>query len=219
MIEHADAAAADILVSVEGEVHFFDAVALGAGAELGLGAGRGAAEEDEVCFVHDECQEAERGFPSRRFLAARGGAAQFLLRAAASRARRSGCLRGARLPRLRFQRRGLLDDRREHRAGLAALRRPVRDPDVRVVRGEDVLEVAVALDAAWRELGDVEVARPLVAVLDEQPAPRAASGAAVAAAGPHEHPRSLELVAVERELQIALRSAASTSSASGVHVP
>ena len=39
-----------------------------------------------------------------------------------------------------------------------------------VVLGEDVFEVAVALHAARRELGDVELAAPVVAMLDEQPA-------------------------------------------------
>ena len=52
VIEHADAAAARLGVAVEREVHFLDAMALGAGAELGLGAGRGAAEQDVVGFVH-----------------------------------------------------------------------------------------------------------------------------------------------------------------------
>ena len=63
-----------------------------------------------------------------------------------------------------------LDDLGEHRAGVAALRRPVRQPDRRRVLAEDVLEVAVALHAVRRELGDVEIAGPVVAVLDEQPA-------------------------------------------------
>ena len=53
VIEHADAAAARLLVTVEGEVHLLDAVAFGAGAELGLGPGSGAAEQNEVGLVHD----------------------------------------------------------------------------------------------------------------------------------------------------------------------
>ena len=48
VIEDADAAAAGIGVALEREVHFLDAVALGARAELGLGARRAAAEQDEV---------------------------------------------------------------------------------------------------------------------------------------------------------------------------
>src|SRR6516165_7914525 len=52
---------------------------------------------------------------------------------------------------LRFQLGRLLDDLREHLAGLAALRRSFRDPDRRRVFREDVLEVAVALDALRRE--------------------------------------------------------------------
>src|SRR5262252_249446 len=48
---------------------------------------------------------------------------------------------------LRFQPGRLLDDLREHLAGFAALRRSFRDPDRRRVLREDVLEVAVALDA------------------------------------------------------------------------
>ena len=43
---------------------------------------------------------------------------------------------------------------------------------------EDVLEVAVALHAVRRELGDVDVARPVVAVLDQQPAAVAAAARA-----------------------------------------
>ena len=48
VIEHADAAVPGDGVAVEGEVHFLDAMALGAGAELRLGAGRAAAEQDHV---------------------------------------------------------------------------------------------------------------------------------------------------------------------------
>ena len=50
--EHADAAAARIVVTLEGEVHLVDAVALGGGAEAGLGAVRGAAVEDAVFGLH-----------------------------------------------------------------------------------------------------------------------------------------------------------------------
>jgi hypothetical protein len=46
----------------------------------------------------------------------------------------------------------------------------MRLPHVRFVGGENVLEVAVTLHALRRELGDVDVAGPVVAMLDEQPA-------------------------------------------------
>ena len=58
VVEHADAAVARHRVAVEREVHFLDAVALGARAELRLGAGRAAAEQDEVALVHDVDQES-----------------------------------------------------------------------------------------------------------------------------------------------------------------
>ena len=48
VIEDADAAPARVGVAVEGEVDFFDAVALGAFAERGFGAGGGATEQDAV---------------------------------------------------------------------------------------------------------------------------------------------------------------------------
>src|SRR5918993_4465273 len=53
MIQHADAAAAGLGVTFEGEVHLLDAVALGTRAELRFGPGGRAAEENEVRFVHD----------------------------------------------------------------------------------------------------------------------------------------------------------------------
>jgi hypothetical protein len=40
-------------VAVEGEIHFFDAVTLGTGAELRLGAGRAATEQNHIFFFHD----------------------------------------------------------------------------------------------------------------------------------------------------------------------
>src|SRR5688500_17097857 len=49
------------------------------------------------------------------------------------------------------QRQRAFDDLPEHRPGLAALCRPMRDPDRGVVLGEDVGEVALALDAERRE--------------------------------------------------------------------
>ena len=53
-----------------------------------------------------------------------------------------------------------LDDLREHGAGVAAFRGPMRFPHSRRILAEDVFEVAVALDAARREFGDVQIARP-----------------------------------------------------------
>ena len=76
------------------------------------------------------------------------------------------------------------DDLLEHGAGLATLGRPVGVPDRRVVLGEDVLEVAVALHAARRELGDVDVARPVVAMLDQQPGPAVALARSIAEGAP-----------------------------------
>src|SRR6188768_1438560 len=58
-----------------------------------------------------------------------------------------------------------------HQAAWRALRRAVAGPDRRRLLLDDVGEVAAALDARRREGGDVERARPLVAVLDQQPAP------------------------------------------------
>src|SRR4051812_24950309 len=52
MIEHPDAAPARFGVAFEGEVHFFDAVALGARAKLCLRARSRAAEKDEIGLVH-----------------------------------------------------------------------------------------------------------------------------------------------------------------------
>src|SRR5205823_546550 len=52
----------------------------------------------------------------------------------------------------------------------------------------------------------VELAGPIVAMLDKEPAAIAAAAARAgeAAAGAHEHPRSLQLVSVEREFEVAL---------------
>src|ERR1019366_87447 len=98
-----------------------------------------------------------------------------------------------------FELRRALDDRREHGARFSAFRRTVRAPHGRHVLGEDVFEVAAALDALGREFGDVELARPVVAMLDQQPL--AGIATSTAAAGAHEYPRSFQLVAVERELE------------------
>jgi len=70
-----------------------------------------------------------------------------------------------------FQPRRPFEDIYEHRARFTALRRSIRQPQGRRVRRQNVLEVTVALDAARRELGNVEISAPLVAMLDEQPAP------------------------------------------------
>src|SRR5207249_518269 len=50
--EDADAAAAGVVVALEGEVDLVDAVALGGGAEGSLGAVGGAAEEDAALGKH-----------------------------------------------------------------------------------------------------------------------------------------------------------------------
>ena len=94
-------------------------------------------------------------------------------------------------------------------AGVSSARMSSKSPSLLTLFGANV--------------GDVEIAGPLVPVLDEQPALAAAAGPAFRARPalrPHQHPRSFELEAVQRELQVALlASAASTSSTSGVHVP
>src|SRR4030095_9540196 len=55
MIERAEAAPSNLLMPFKGEIHFFNAVAFGARAELGFGAGRAAAEEDAVRWFHKRC--------------------------------------------------------------------------------------------------------------------------------------------------------------------
>jgi hypothetical protein len=52
VIEHPHTAMADDLVAVEGEVHLFDAVPLGARAEFSLCAGGSAAEQDAIGRGH-----------------------------------------------------------------------------------------------------------------------------------------------------------------------
>src|SRR5262245_25041068 len=99
--------------------------------------------------------------PARTLLLLGGFPGRGLRRA--RRAFRPGCWRW-RLAR-GFQPGRALDDLREHRAGVAAGGGPMRNPHGRRVLGEDVLEIAVALDAARRELGDVDVAGPVVAML------------------------------------------------------
>ena len=52
MIQHANAAPANDLVAVEGEVHLLDAVTLRARAEFSLGALGATGEKDAVARVH-----------------------------------------------------------------------------------------------------------------------------------------------------------------------
>jgi hypothetical protein len=55
MIERAEAAPSNLLMPFKGEIYFFNAVAFGARAELGFGAGRAAAEQDAVRWFHKRC--------------------------------------------------------------------------------------------------------------------------------------------------------------------
>src|SRR5262252_5370668 len=70
-----------------------------------------------------------------------------------------------------FESGGFFDDVRQHLAGFAAFGWSFRNPNVGCVGGEDVFEVALALHALRRELGDVNVASPFVSMLDQQPVP------------------------------------------------
>jgi hypothetical protein len=58
MIERAEAAPPNLLMTVKREVHFFNAVAFGARAERSFGAGRAAAEQDAVRWIHKTCADA-----------------------------------------------------------------------------------------------------------------------------------------------------------------
>ena len=60
VVEDADAAVALDPVPVEREVHFLDAVALGAGAELRFRPGRAAAEQNAFVTVHCASPESVR---------------------------------------------------------------------------------------------------------------------------------------------------------------
>jgi hypothetical protein len=51
MIERAETASSNLLMTFESETHFLNAVAFGARAELGFGACRAAAEQDAVRWV------------------------------------------------------------------------------------------------------------------------------------------------------------------------
>jgi hypothetical protein len=80
-------------------------------------------------------------------------------------------------------------------------------PDVWIVPGENLCEVTLAFHAQRRELGDVDLAGPFVLVLDQQPRPLVALPprrlSSAPALGPDQHPRALQLVAVQRKFQIA----------------
>src|SRR5262245_18781808 len=74
----------------------------------------------------------------------------------------------------------------EHRTSLTAGCGPMRDPDVRIVVGEDVREIPLALDAQWCEVGDVHITGPVVPMLDQQP--RSIAAARPLAFRAHQHP-------------------------------
>src|SRR4051812_48710311 len=98
----------------------------------------------------------------------------------------------------------LLDDFLEHLPRGATFGGPVALPHVGLIGGEDLREVAEALDALRKLRRDVDRARPLIAMLDQQPAAALPVVTLWAAAGADQHPRPLELHAVERELQLPL---------------
>src|SRR5688572_2693859 len=75
MIEDADAAVANDLVSLECKVHLFDAVTFRARAELGLGARRAAAEQDTVGCLHGRIIASRRIMPCSRAVARRSSSA------------------------------------------------------------------------------------------------------------------------------------------------
>jgi hypothetical protein len=99
-----------------------------------------------------------------------------------------------------------LNDSIEHLTGVAALCRCVAVPDLGVVTGEDVGKIGAGRFHAVRcERRDIDGARPLVAVLDEQPAAARLPGAStVAAAGAHKHPRPLQFEPIQPKLQVTL---------------
>src|SRR5262245_55595448 len=76
-----------------------------------------------------------------------------------------GRWRACRTPHLQ----GARDDSLEHLTCIAGLRRPIRPPHVGILFGEDVGKVAAALHAEGSELGDVDGAGPVIAMLDEKP--------------------------------------------------
>src|SRR5262249_29790981 len=96
-----------------------------------------------------------------------------------------------------LQLRRLLNDLPQQFPRRSAFGRFVRFPDRRLVGCENLGEILVALNALGRELSDIHLARPFVAVFDQEPG-------LVVPADAHQHPRSLELHAVELELQLPL---------------
>ena len=70
MVQDTDTTMPVDLVPIEREVHFFDAVALGAPAELGLSPGRTAAEQDAVGRIHSEIIAQLRIFAVRKLTVA-----------------------------------------------------------------------------------------------------------------------------------------------------
>ena len=110
------------------------------------------------------------------------------------------------LARAGLELRGALDDRREHRAGLAALGRTVRCarspacPRARMSSKSPSLFTLRGANSAM----STSPAHSSRCLISSQLPIAAAARAGVAAAGPHQHPRSFQLVAVQRELQVAL---------------
>ena len=173
------------------------------------------------CWTEARTRSPATGGPTRRFFAA-------VFRAVSS----AGRSRGRRPLRRRLPSRGLLRGLAAPPAFFRAARSSTSFrslpasppfagrfdvPDRRVIGGEDVLEVAVALDAPRRERRDVE-RRPTTSsrcLMSSQPAPPPRGNAA----RPHQHPRSLQLVAVQRELEVALLQRGVHSSTSGSTCP
>src|SRR5687768_16318986 len=88
----------------------------------------------------------------------------------------AGPLRGTRPTnagwgRLRTHFKSARNDLFEQGPRFAAFGRPVRLPDVWMTLRQDVREVATAFHAERRKFRYVHVARPVIAVLDEQPGP------------------------------------------------
>ena len=116
--------------------------------------------------------------------------------------------RGQRLRRLSlpaFQARGALDDGGEHRAGLAALGRAVRFPDVGPVRGRMFSKSPSLFTLSGANsvmsTSPAQSSRCLISSQLGRPRHR---DRAPSSARSHEHPRPFQLEAVERELQVAL---------------
>src|SRR5262245_30330659 len=98
---------------------------------------------------------------------------------------------------LGFQCCGLLNNVPKHSTGFAAFYRAVGAPDVGRVFGQNLVKIQLAFHAERSKLRDVEVARPLVPVLDEQPRTaigraRVRAHSAIALAAPRISPRAHE---------------------------